>query len=479
MFDQSSKDYRISLYVEATERMKRGDYRIQLPVTPNDDVGRLGKSLQDLAFTLDSLYRGLQKLEKITARINEGLLLDDILENVYQDFREIIPYNRIGFSLIDQDGKTVRAYWAKSDLPGVQLSAGYTSPLAGSSLETIIATGQPRILNDLPNYLAHKPGSDSTRLIVAEGIRSSLTCPLIANGAPVGFIFFSSVRANTYADVHVDTFKRIAAQLSVVLEKGHLVSQLVAQNDAIARQNDELRRLNELKDSFLGMAAHDLRNPIGYVQMTTALLLDPEVRWSEAQRQDIFEDLNRQTHHMVALLDDLLDVTQIEAGKLTLQCEPIEMSSFLDEAAKRHAMLAAPKGTQVLLETVPPGNVMADRSRLRQVIDNLISNAIKYSPAGSTVRVSAQQVQSGWRVNVQDQGPGITPEDRKRLFQDFAKLSARPTGGEKSVGLGLAITRRVVEAHGGQIGVDSEPGHGSTFWFTLPGQAGQSAILHE
>ena len=114
---------------------------------------------------------------------------------------------------------------------------------------------------------------------------------------------------------------------------------------------------------------------------------------------------------------------------------------------------------------------MADPHRLRQVIDNLISNAIKFSPPGSTVQVSAQRMPSGWRINVQDEGPGVTPSDRERLFQDFARLSARPTGGEKSTGLGLAITRRVVEAHNGQIGVDSEPGHGANFWFTLPDQA--------
>jgi signal transduction histidine kinase len=107
---------------------------------------------------------------------------------------------------------------------------------------------------------------------------------------------------------------------------------------------------------------------------------------------------------------------------------------------------------------------------LRQVVDNLISNAVKYSPPGSRVTVTVETSgDSGWRINVADEGPGITPADRKKLFKDFARLSARPTGGEKSIGLGLAISRRVVEAHGGKIGVDSEPGRGANFWFTLPG----------
>ena len=101
-------------------------------------------------------------------------------------------------------------------------------------------------------------------------------------------------------------------------------------------------------------------------------------------------------------------------------------------------------------------------------MDNLISNAIKFSPAASTVYIRAKPIEEGWRLEVQDQGPGLSDEDKQRLFQHFARLSARPTGGEQSTGLGLAITRRIVEAHGGTIGVNSTPGKGATFWVKLP-----------
>ncbi len=131
-------------------------------------------------------------------------------------------------------------------------------------------------------------------------------------------------------------------------------------------------------------------------------------------------------------------------------------------------LVATPKGTRIQFQPIVPGAVYADPLRLRQVIDNLVSNAVKYSPPGSVVRVGLQRLDQGWRIAVQDQGPGLTLTDRQRLFQDFARLSARPTGGEKSVGLGLAIVRRIVEAHGGQVGADSEPGQGAVFWFTLP-----------
>lgn len=455
-------------YDEVLNCLKRGDYALRSLNSSAIDGGPLGDTFRQLASQLEQQALETEKINQITANINAGLLLDDILERVYHDFRHVIPYNRIGFALIEDDGRTVRAHWAKSDQMILKLTKDYSAELAGSSLETIIATGRPRILNDLAAYLRGKPHSASTRLVFEEGMRSSLTCPLIANGAPVGFMFFSSTQPNTYIDVHVDTFKRIAGQLSVILEKGRLVTELSAQKVEIERQNAELQRLSELKNTFLGIAAHDLRGPIGNIQMIADLLSSETISVSPSERASLLGDIGKHTGHILALLDDLLDVTRIESGKLELRFENINLSQFLLDIIYRHKMMATVKGTRVQAGSIPEGDIRADPARLRQVLDNLISNAVKYSPPGSLVTVDAGKDGTGWRVNVRDQGPGITDQDRRRLFQDFAKLSARPTGGEKSTGLGLAITRRIVEAHGGKIDVDSVPGEGATFWFSLP-----------
>jgi signal transduction histidine kinase len=468
MAESSEHDERIAQYIKAAEQLKQGQFDLEVPVSPSDEVGRLGQALRDLARVLELRYREVQKIEKITAQINAGVLLDDILEIVYRDFRELIPYHRIGLALLEDDSQTVRARWAKSDQLNMIITAGYSAQLAGSSLEDIIRTGRPRILNDLEEYLRLHPQSASTRAIVSEGIRSSLTCPLIANGVPIGFIFFSSASAHTYSDTHIATFNHVAEQLSIIVEKGRLVTEIAAQKVAIEEQNEELRHLSDLKDSFLGMAAHDLRTPITVIQLAVELMLDTDTPMSDEERLPFLKDIERQSDHMLALLNDLLDVTEIEAGHLSLHRLPIDLADFLQDAAAWHRKLAAPKGTQIILEDVPAGNVQADALRLRQVVDNLISNAVKYAPPGSQVRVRAERTSDSWRIHVKDQGPGITPQDRQKMFQDFARLSAKPTGGEKSTGLGLAITQRVVAAHGGQIGVDSEPGQGADFWFTLP-----------
>ena len=427
----------------------------------------VGNALKELANSLESqLYEQL-KLDEITLQINSGLLLEEVLEKAYEIFHKLLPYNRIGFSLISEDGKDITARWAKTDQDIVKLEVGYKSTLHGSSLEKIIATSHPRILNNLIEYLQNKPDSESTQLVIAEGMRSSLTCPLIVDGKAVGFIFFSSIKADTYTNEHIKVFQRIASHLSIILEKSKLASELSEQKKVIEDQNERLNALNELKNSFLGIAAHDLRNPLANIKMILDMMTSDI---SDHQGSDISQwltELDSQTDYMLGLLDELLDVTRIESGKLILIPVLFDINSFLEESVYRNNQLATRKNTNIVLETLAGGQIFGDTRRLRQVMDNLLSNAIKFSPANSLIKVRAKHLDRSWKIMVEDQGPGITEKDRARLFKDFAKLSARPTGGEKSTGLGLAISRRVVEAHGGSIGVDSTPGKGSIFWFIL------------
>lgn len=434
---------------------------------------RFVNELKKLNEDLHAHFSEQQKLNLIAFQINSGLMLDDILDSIYREFKALVPFNRIGFSLIEDDGKKVRAHWAKTDQPIIKLEKDYVAELRGSSLEKIIATKHPRILNNLEEYLHEKPDSESTRYMVEEGMRSSLTCPLIVNDVPVGFIFFSSVQPEIYKKEHVDTFQKIANQLSVIVEKGYLTSELNEQKKRIEAQNEKLKRLDELKNAFLGIAAHDLRNPLANIQMIADLLISDKTSLSVDESYELVAEIHQQTEYMLNLLTDILDVTHIESGKFSLNPHLITIDEFLEEIIFRHNQLAEPKSTRIILEKVPKGQIYADQLRLKQVMDNLLSNAVKYSPPQSTVKVRARRDGKSWRIEISDQGPGITEKDRQRLFTDFARLSAKPTGGEKSTGLGLAIVKRVVEAHKGKIGVESSPGQGATFWFSLPDMPGQ------
>lgn len=448
-------DERIKKYIEYLAEMKKGRFPQEIPIGEDDEIGRLGKELFELGQTLKKKFEEINILAKVTEEVNAGLSLEEVLNNVYESFRPVIPYNRIGFALLEEEGTIVRARWARSDAPELKIFPGYEAPLKGSSLQKIIETYQPRILNDLEAYLREHPESDSTRRIVEEGMRSSLTCPLIARGKPIGFMFFSSMKPNTYKDAHIELFLQIAGELAVIVEKGRLYQQLV--------------ELNELKNKFLGIAAHDLRNPITVIQGYSSLLLHGGIGEIPDEQRELIERIHKASQRMLNLVNDLLDISAIESGQLELNLQEIELEKFLKESYESNALLAKDKSIELKLECEPDlPKVVIDPNRIEQVINNLITNAIKYSHPQTRVTLRARALKDEVEISVEDQGLGIPESELSIIFTDFGRASVKPTAGEKSIGLGLAICKRIVEAHNGRIWVESKPGVGSKFTFTIP-----------
>lgn len=397
----------------------------------------------------------LEVLLRITEKINAGKLLEEVLDHAYESLREIIPYHRIGFSLLEENNTLLRAYWARSRASVVRIVKGYSAGMRGSSLERVLETGEPRILNDLESYLSSHPHSDSTRRIVEEGMRSSLTCPLIASGKPTGFIFFSSLRTGEYQKAHVALFQEIAGQLALALEKSRLY--------------EEVLRSNDQKDKFLGIAAHDLRNPLAVIKGYAELLRGGTLGEIAPAQKKPLEVIGQHCDKMLRLIHDLLDVSAIESGHLALVRRNIDLKAFLKENALDSALLAKGKSIAFVAE-IPEDlpTIMMDPDRIDQVINNLVTNAIKFSKPGSRIVLRAACLKEAVVISVIDQGAGIPRSEIPKMFQYFGKTTVLPSAGEKSTGLGLAIVKRMVEAHGGKIGVESEPGKGSTFTFTLP-----------
>lgn len=391
----------------------------------------------------------------ITTDLNRGATLDQVLNRFYDGFKAHVPYDRIGVTVISEDSKMVRSIWARSEYEHLYLGLGYQSELAGSTLETIIETGKPRILNDLTEYLKEHPTSHSTILILKEGVKSSLTCPLIAEGKPIGFLFFSKNEARAYENAHIETFQEIAEHLSLVVTR--------------ILDIERLRQLNELKNRFLGIAAHDLRSPLALVQSYVDMLGDKELAADEDRREFVFGRLKTVTTRMLNLINDLLDVSAIESGKLELDLQTFDLVPFLKEAGSNHELTAKLKNIAVVSE-IPESLPMVsiDSKRIAQVIDNLITNAVKFSPKETTVTLKASVVDGSVKISVVDQGQGIPEKELPKLFQEFGKTSVKPTDGEKSTGLGLAIVKKIVNGHGGQVSVTSKVGEGSVFSLTLP-----------
>ena len=231
-------------------------------------------------------------------------------------------------------------------------------------------------------------------------------------------------------------------------------------------QPDELERI---KTDLIGMVTHDLKNPacnvLGYVD----LLLENPDPLTDRQRQ-LVSRVRDNAAFMLELIGDILETSRIEEGKLRLVASRQDLRELVRDAVDRNAFLAADKSITLVTE-VPddPLPITLDRNKVMQVFANLISNAIKFSREGTTVRVGARQVLGAIEAWVADQGQGMHESDLPQLFHKFSRTSVKSTRGEKSTGLGLFIVAEVLRLHHGTIRVDTEPGKGSTFTFTLPG----------
>ena len=238
--------------------------------------------------------------------------------------------------------------------------------------------------------------------------------------------------------------------------------------DTIVRYGQELSRLNEEKNEFMGIAAHDLRSPLGTIQGFSDLLLDdPEL--AREEREDFTRRISDTAKRMSEMVQNLLDANRIERGEMKLNLAPTELSAPLSGVVEAYRPRAAAKQQSVhLLNETPPVTVLVDPSVLVQVLENLVSNAVKYSPPGKNIFVRLKKLPDAVRCEVQDEGPGLSAEDQKKLFGKFARLSAKPTGGEHATGLGLSIVKKMVEAMNGRVWCESEPGRGALFIVQFP-----------
>ena len=248
------------------------------------------------------------------------------------------------------------------------------------------------------------------------------------------------------------------------------LEQRVAQRTSeLSQANEQLQALSTQKDKFMGMVVHDLRGPLGNLQMLGKLLSDPQV--SDDDKLIFSNLMDDTTKKMLTLINDLLDINAIESGQLVLEPTLVDITKFVERIVQLNSHLGTSKNIALVTEIDPAFRIVVfDPKRIEQVLDNLINNAFKFSYSGTTVTLKVGREDDTLVFVVADQGQGIKPEDLPKLFGAFQKTSTRPTGGENSSGLGLSICKRIIDLHGGSIEVNSEFGTGTTFSVRLPYQ---------
>ena len=260
--------------------------------------------------------------------------------------------------------------------------------------------------------------------------------------------------------------EEVLARVNHHLQIASLQRDLLERNRRLEEAYARLHELNEQKNVFFGIVTHDLRNPLNAIVLSTELLREEESLEEVRHRA---RQIEKEALEMSALIGRFLDIAAIESGKVKAEPTVFQLGKIASHVANQHLHWAQGKGIEIQVEQ-PAGSGMAsaDMKFTKEILDNLISNAIKFSPPGKTVTVKVEDRGDTVLLSVEDQGPGLTPEDNKKLFGRFARLSAQPTAGEKSIGLGLSIVKHMVDAMGGRIWADSEPGHGAAFRVELP-----------
>lgn len=274
---------------------------------------------------------------------------------------------------------------------------------------------------------------------------------------PIIFITSKSEEEDEATGFEMGVVDYITKPFSLPIVRARIKTHL-----ALKRQQDELRMLNETKNRFLGTAAHDLRNPLAAIRGLTEIILDEATGSINEEQKEMLAMVFDTSDHMLALVNDLLDVAVIESGKFDLERQETDIVALVRDRLRILKPLAQKKKMTIGTDFEESVRLLMDAPRIVQVFDNLFSNAVKFSPNGSRIDIRVKREGEAAVLEVQDQGPGISEEDIKLLFGEFRKLGTRTTGGESSTGLGLSIVKRIVQAHGGEVAVESEVGRGTT-----------------
>ena len=423
----------------------------------------MGRADDALAAERSQLAEQNAVLAEIGRIITSSFDISEIYPLFGEQVRRLIPFDRIDIVTADLERNTLTVeYIHGMDIEMERSKAGFTRPLPGSMVEAIVQRNAPITFTgrtreemgaDFPQ------GADSWDA----GLRSEILVPLMTAGSPMGMISLMSTEPYAYDRAHVDLAQLVSDQISGAIANAQLYARAM-------EIEDELRRSNADLEQFAYVASHDLQEPLRMVASYMQLL---RRRYSDKlgdDAQDFIEFAVDGAQRMQRLIDDLLAYSRI--GTRGAPPEPTDSEAAFDRAMDLLEARIEETGADVTRGPLP--GVMGDSGQLVQLFQNLLSNAIKYSKREPRIRVDATASDGVWRFAVRDNGIGIEAQYNERIFELFRRLHGRDE--YSGTGIGLAICKKIVERHGGNIWVESEPDSGSTFYFTLKSTDQEPAI---
>ncbi len=400
-------------------------------------------------------YRVLHEVAQILHKAG-GLqeMLIQVL-TVLTRFQELEVENKAGIFLADEQKKVLRLLCTIGDFTQEFMEKEQEIPYGNCLCGQAAVSGEMIISNNCFSDSRHE---NRFKDMTAHG---HYIVPLKSGEQLVGVLFL-------YTDENPPWYCR---SKEILMSIGGLIGDAIVsrrREEDIIRKNQELHELNDVKNKFLGIASHDLRNPLYMIRTFSEALIEGVGGNTTPKQLDLLQKVFNASNFMMNLLENLLDVSKIESGKINLKKKLQDLNALVKEQIEMNQHLAERKNIILAVQQTDLPAVSFDSGAISQVISNFITNAIKFSPENTAITVKTNLEEGRTRFSVSDQGPGLSDEDQKLLFKEFQTLSAKPTGGEKSTGLGLAIARKLIHLHDGEIGAKSKLNQGSEFYFYLP-----------
>jgi signal transduction histidine kinase len=472
----------------------------------NDRIGTLG-ALQERAFAYgklesDTSHVRLLLAENVgpdfykvqpggfpTGRGTSSVAVDEAVENLLARIGPATRVDSLGFVPPPDDESVLHKIRAKNRR--LQRVVGAIVAFDKKSAAKAVPLGQRYTaeqlsidLNQLATVLSNSTTA-KTDAVIAQNASAYRSSRNLFIGVAAGAIVLALLLGFVLSWSLIGPIQRIGSRLAAIAagdfsghvdvpnrdELGVLGANVNHMNDELRRLYKELEATSRHKSEFLANMSHELRTPLNAIIGFSQVLRERMFGELNEKQAEYVDDIVSSGNHLLALINEVLDLSKVEAGEVSLEVAPFSLRGALERGVVMVRERASTNGVHVALSTARDVDVVdGDERRIRQVIFNLLSNAVKFTPAGGAVDVSAARVNGEVRVSVADTGPGLAPEDHERIFEEFQQTKIGIDQRE-GTGLGLAVSRRLVELHGGRIWVDSQPGKGSTFVFTLPARA--------
>jgi len=412
---------------------------------------------------LQKAYDDLENLSDIGKVITSQLSVDKIVDAAYLAINDLMDASVFAIGIVNQQDHTIEFHGVKEKhetLLPIILSLDdelrLSTHCVNSRSEIFINDFEKEYKKYLPSITPPGETGNSSSIIYL---------PLLIRKKVEGVITVQSFNKDAYSEYHLNILRNLAVYTRIAMENSTAYLRIEEQKKNIENVNLELIDLNTEKNHLIGIVAHDLRNPL-----TSSLSIANQMKIGGAHMnnddKESVDFLVNSLNRMDSMVSKILDISMIEENKINLNCERTDFGKVLDEVYKNYQDRAKKKKIKVHLDNKKL-HAIADRNYLTQVFENLLSNAIKFSPSGKNVWIRMDEQNGEILINFKDEGPGLTKEDKKLIFRKFQRLSAQPSAGEKSTGLGLSIVKKYVDIMGGRVWCESTAGEGANFFVSF------------